>query len=148
MEQLESLSSTLVDASAEQRQAVDALIEGSAETLSQMSDRFGEHIDGESSKLAGMVDQFASSSVEMASLGAAFNAAVSLFSESNTQLVENLNRIESALEQSNNRSDEQLAYYVAQAREIIDHNLLSHQQIINALHAQKPTQLAVKGVAS
>ena len=61
--------------------------------------------------------------------------------------MENLARIEQALGVSNERSDEQLAYYVAQAREIIDHNLLSHQKIISALNSQKPTQLAVDGVS-
>lgn len=143
MEQLETLSNTLEASSIGQREAIDSLIERSAETLSQVGSQFGERLEGESSKLAGVVDHFASSSADMASLGDAFNAAVMMFSESNTQLVENLSRIEVALGQSSSRSDEQLAYYVSQAREIIDHNLLSHQQIIAALHAQKPEQLRV-----
>lgn len=143
MEQLDTLSNTLEASSIGQREAIDSLIERSAETLSKVGSQFGERLEGESSKLAGVVDHFASSSADMASLGDAFNAAVMMFSESNATLVENLTRIESALEQSNSRSDEQLAYYVAQAREIIDHNLLSHQQIIAALHAQKPEQLSV-----
>jgi hypothetical protein len=37
------------------------------------------------------------------------------------------------LQGSGERSDEQMAYYVAQAREIIDHNMLAHQEIINQL---------------
>ena len=143
MEQLDVLSTTLEASSIGQREAIDSLIERSAETLSQVGSQFGEQLEGESAKLAGVVDHFASSSADMASLGDAFNAAVMMFSESNKHLVENLNRIEAALEQSNSRSDEQLAYYVAQAREIIDHNLLSHQQIISALHAPKPEQLRV-----
>jgi ABC-type transporter Mla subunit MlaD len=143
MEQLETVSSTLEASSKGQRDAIDSLIERSAETLSQVGAQFGERLEGESSKLAGVVDHFASSSADMASLGDAFNAAVMMFSESNNQLVENLNRIEGALEKSSSRSDEQLAYYVSQAREIIDHNLLSHQQIIAALHAKKPEQLSV-----
>ena len=39
-------------------------------------------------------------------------------------------QIGSALEQSGARSDEQLAYYVAQAREVIDLSLLSQKQIV------------------
>lgn len=143
MEQLDTLSTTLEASSIGQREAIDSLIERSAETLSQVGSQFSERLEGESSKLADVVDHFAGSSADMASLGDAFNAAVMMFSESNNHLVENLNRIEAALEQSNSRSDEQLAYYVAQAREIIDHNLLSHQQIISALHAPKPEQLRV-----
>jgi hypothetical protein len=63
-----------------------------------------------------------------------------MFSESNNLLIENLNNIQASLEQSNSRSDEQLAYYVAQAREIIDHNLLSHKQIIDAMNASARSQ--------
>lgn len=148
MQQLDELSKSLSGASQEQRRAIDSLIEKSAETLAQVGSQFGETLEGESEKLAGVVEHFASSSAEMASLGDAFNTAVALFSESNNQLVENLTRIEASLEQSSSRSDEQLAYYVAQAREIIDHNLLSHQQIIAALHAQKPTQLTVAEASS
>jgi hypothetical protein len=44
-----------------------------------------------------------------------------------------LQRIESALGHSMARSDEQLAYYVAQAREIIDLTLGSQKQIVEDL---------------
>ncbi len=138
MSELEGLSKNLNASSSEQRKAIDSLIERSAETLNQVGSQFGEHLESESSKLTTMVDHFANSSSEMASLGDAFSAAVTMFcesfSESNTMLVENLERIESSLEQSTNRSDEQLAYYVAQAREIIDHNLLAHKEIIDRMH--------------
>ena len=148
MQQIDELSINLSGASNAQGQAIDSLIEQSSKKLEQVSNQFGEKLEGESARLAQVVEHFASSSVEMASLADAFNAAVSLFSDSNNKLMENLASIESSLEQSNSRSDEQLAYYVAQAREIIDHNLLSHQQIIAALHAQKPTQLAVTEASS
>ena len=148
MQQINELSTNLSDASTAQGNAIDSLIERSSKTLDQASSQFGEKLEGESVKLAGVAEHFASSSVEMASLADAFNVAVSLFSESNNKLIENLAKIESSLDQSSSRSDEQLAYYVAQAREIIDHNLLSHQQIIAALHAQKPTQLSVKEASS
>ena len=140
MEQLDTLSKTLEQSSVGQREAIDTLIERSAETLSQVGEQFGERMQGESSKLADAADHFASSSAEMASLGDAFNAAVTVFSESNNQLMENLTRIETSLEQSTTRSDEQLAYYVAQAREIIDHNLLSQKEIVAAMHTQQLTQ--------
>jgi len=137
MAQLDSLSKTLEQSSVSQRDAIDSLIERSADTLSKVGEQFGEQLEGESSKLAGVVDNFASSSAEMASLGDAFNTAVALFSESNSQLIENLGRIETSLEKSSSRSDEQLAYYVAQAREIIDHNLLTHKEIVDAMQAQQ-----------
>ena len=73
----------------------------------------------------------------MASLGDAFGTAVNLFSESNGKLLDNLKRIETSLEQSAARSDEQLAYYVEQAREVIDLSLSSQKEVIEALAALK-----------
>jgi len=146
MEQLDSLANTLEQNSAGQRDAIDALVEQSAEALSIVGQQFGENLENESSKLSEMVKHFASSSAEMASLGDAFNAAVSVFSESNNLLIENLGRIEISLEKSDSRSNEQLAYYVAQAREIIDHNLLTHKEILDALQMQQQNSSAQKRV--
>ena len=56
-----------------------------------------------------------------------------LFSQSSDQLMAHLQRIDEALGQSIARSDEQLAYYVAQAREIIDLSLMSQKQIVDDL---------------
>jgi len=144
MSQLDGLSKTLETSSLDQREAITSLIESSAKTLNQVGTQFSQHVESESSKFSDVAEHFATSSVEMASLSDAFNAAVKLFSESNNQLIENLSRIETSLEKSNNRSDEQLGYYVAQAREIIDHNLLSHKEIIDALqqNAQPMTKQA------
>lgn len=140
MEQLRTLAETLEQSTISQRAAIDSMVEGSTDTMSKVAERFAISLEGESEKMAGMVEQFASSSSEMASLGDAFNSGVMMFSESNNLLIENLNNIQASLEQSNSRSDEQLAYYVAQAREIIDHNLLSHKQIIDAMNASARSQ--------
>lgn len=142
MEQLNTLTTTLENSAKGQQGAIDSLLDRSAKTLSEVGAKFSVSVVEESSKLAGIVDHFASSSADMASLGDAFNAAVMKFSESNLQLVDNLNRIESSLEKSTSRSDEQLAYYVSQAREIIDHNLLSHQKIVAALNSKTTEQLS------
>ena len=69
----------------------------------------------------------------MASLGDAFGAAVQVFGQSNEELLARLQRIEAALDRSLARSDEQLAYYVAQAREVVDLSLLAQKQIIEEL---------------
>ena len=59
--------------------------------------------------------------------------SVAQFSASNDKLMDTLQRIEGTLQQSMARSDEQLAYYVAQAREVIDLSVLSQKQIIGEL---------------
>ncbi|MFT6098076.1 MAG: hypothetical protein ACJAYF_000612 [Arenicella sp.] len=149
MAQLSTLAESLEQSAIGQRDAIDSMVERSTETLSKVGQEFALSVEGEAEKMAGMVDQFASSSTEMASLGDAFNSAVMIFSESNNLLIENLSNIQASLEQSNSRSDEQLAYYVAQAREIIDHNLLSHKQIIDAMNASSGDQTAmVRAVSS
>ena len=92
-------------------------------------------------KLSDIASQFAESSIDIASMSGAFVGAIERFSESNDKLVDNLSKIETALETSTNRSDEQLAYYVAQAREIIDHSMMSQKGLIEEIN-----QMAVKQV--
>lgn len=126
---------TLLDAvnhaSTEQRAAVDALVASSADLLDRVGTRFTEHIQAETGKLGGVAAQVVSGAVEVASLGDAFGAAVQQFGESNQRLGERLHGIEAALDKSLARSDEQLAYYVAQAREVIDLSMLAQRQIID-----------------
>ena len=78
----------------------------------------------------------------MASLSDAFGFAVNSFNEANEKLITNLQRIESAMDKSMSRSDEQLAYYVAQAREIIDLSMTSQKEIFEELR-QLPAKQAM-----
>jgi hypothetical protein len=133
---LETLS-TLLDAvnhaSTEQRAAVDALVGASADVLDRVGSRFTEKVESETGKMADVAAQITGSAVEVASLGETFGFAVQLFSESNDKLVTHLQRIEGALGKSIARSDEQLEYYVAQAREVIDLSIMSQKQIVEDL---------------
>ncbi|MCP4183633.1 MAG: DUF802 domain-containing protein, partial [Hyphomicrobiales bacterium] len=81
---------------------------------------------------------------EMSSLSAGFTQAVEQFNTSNTGLVDKLTQIEQALDQSASRHDEQLAYYVAQARELIDHSMLSQKEIFEELRqiSRQPSLLS------
>ncbi len=133
METLETLLDAVTDASTRQRSSVDALIATSAELLERVGSRFGEKIEAETLKLDAVSAQVTGSAVEVASLGEAFGLASESFGQSNDKLVAHLQRIEAALDKSATRSDEQLAYYVAQAREVIDLSMLSQKQIIEEL---------------
>ena len=95
-------------------------------------------------ELGDVAAQVTGSAVEVASLGDAFGVAVRLFGESNDRLMAHLQRIEAALDKSLMRSDEQLAYYVAQAREVIDLSMLSQKQIVENLQ-QLASQRATAG---
>jgi uncharacterized lipoprotein YehR (DUF1307 family) len=68
---------------------------------------------------------------------------VQLFSQSNDKLVAHLQRIEGALSKSIARSDEQLDYYVTQAREVIDLSIMSQKQIVEDLQQIAGTRQAV-----
>ncbi|WP_144140608.1 DUF802 domain-containing protein [Paraburkholderia sp. BCC1884] len=133
LETLETLLDAVNHASTEQRSAVDALVATSADLLERVGTRFTDRIEAETGKLDSVAAQVTGSAVEVASLGEAFGAAVQLFGESNEKLVAHLERIEAALDKSVTRSDEQLAYYVAQAREVIDLSVMSQKQILEEL---------------
>ncbi|WP_374319364.1 DUF802 domain-containing protein [Pseudoxanthomonas kaohsiungensis] len=128
---------TLLDAvnhaSTEQRGAIDALVATSADLLERVGTRFTDHIEAETGKLGDIAAQVAVGATEVASLGDAFGAAVQVFGQSNEELLARLQGIEAALDRSLARSDEQLAYYVAQAREVVDLSLLAQKQIVEDL---------------
>ena len=133
--------STLLDAinhaSTEQRGVIDAMVAASQSSLAQASEQFHAHVAAETGKLGDVAAQLTASAVDVASLGETFGFAVRSFNETNEKLIANLQRIEAAIGQSMARSDEQLAYYVAQAREIIDLSIGSQKDVLEALQ-QRP----------
>lgn len=130
---LETLLDAVNHASTEQRSAVDALVSTSADLLDRVGSRFAEQIETQTGRLDAAAAQVTGSAVEVASLGEAFGAGVAMFGQSNDALMERLQQIAGALDASLVRSDEQLAYYVAQAREVVDLSVLSQKQIIDDL---------------
>ncbi|PYE22250.1 uncharacterized protein DUF802 [Paraburkholderia silvatlantica] len=141
---LETLLDAVNRASTEQRSAIDALVSTSSDLLERVGGQFSASVEAGSGKLGAIAAQVSGSAVEVASLGDAFGAAVSVFGESNDKLVAHLERIEAALDKSLARSDDQLAYYVAQAREVIDLSMLSQKQIVENLQ-QLASQRASAG---
>ena len=130
---LATLLDTVNAAATEQRSAIDGLVGSAATVLQQVGQQFNAQIEAESHRMSDAATQIAAGAIEVASLGEAFGAAVQSFSDSSEALAAHLQRIEAALSQSSSRSDEQLGYYVAQAREIIDLSISSQQQIVDDL---------------
>ncbi len=145
METLGALLAAINHASTEQRTAIDALVASSAAMLERAGSGFATGIEAESAKMAAVAGQISGGAVEVASLSEAFGFAVELFSASNDKLMTTLQRIEGALDKSVARSDEQLAYYVAQAREIIDLSIMSQRQIVEDLQQVSAHQPALAG---
>lgn len=143
METLRALLDAIQHAATEQRGAIDALVASSAALLQQVGTQFSAKIESESARLAEVAVQVTGSAVEVSSLGEAFGFGVQQFSASSEALMVTLGRIEGSLNKSAARSDEQLAYYVAQAREIIDLSILSQKQIVEDLQQLAGRQSAL-----
>ncbi len=133
LETLGTLLDGVNQAASEQRGAIDALVTSSAEVLERVGARFNDQVQAETGKLVDVAAQVSGGAAQVASLGEAFGAAVALFTGSNDRMGAHLERIAGALGAQMARSDEQLAYYVAQAREVIDLSILSQKQIIEDL---------------
>ncbi|MBP6615097.1 MAG: DUF802 domain-containing protein [Aquabacterium sp.] len=133
METLGTLLDAITHASTDQRQAIDALVGTSAALLERVGTRFESRMEAEAGRMNCIAAQIELGAVEVSSLSEAFGHGVHLFSESNEKLMDALGRIEEALSASTARSDEQLAYYVAQAREVIDLSIMSQKQVIEDL---------------
>jgi hypothetical protein len=144
METLNALLDVINHASHEQRAVIDALVASSSVKLDAASAAFAADIASESGKLSEISAHVTSSAIDVASLADAFGVAVQSFNAANEKLGSNLDRIEVALDKSMLRSDGQLAYYVAQAREIIDLSMSSQKEIVEELR-QLPALLADEG---
>lgn len=144
MATLNTLLDAINHAAAEQRAVIDSLVASSAVALDHAGSQFASQVSGETAKLAELAAHVSSSAVEVSSLSEAFGFAVNSFNDANDKLIGNLQRIEAALDKSMLRSDDQLAYYVAQAREIIDLSIMSQKEVFEELR-QLPARQAASG---
>jgi hypothetical protein len=86
--------------------------------------------------------------VELAAWGDAFGHGVEQFHTTSEQLVTALQKVEAAVTRSTARSDEQVAYYVAQAREVIDLSIASQHGVIERLRELGGRPAAMAKVAA
>jgi hypothetical protein len=133
LERLGALLQTVNQASTEQRAATEALVAAASSVLAQAGERFSETLTAQAGKSADTAAHIAAGAVELAGVADAFGQGVQQFQASNDRMIESLARIENALGRSTARSDEQLAYYVAQAREVIDLSIASQQGLVENL---------------
>ncbi|GAB3538212.1 DUF802 domain-containing protein [Noviherbaspirillum agri] len=147
METLNALLDAINHASQEQRGVIDSLVASSEKALNATANAFAEHVTAEASKLTDIAASVTTSAVDVASLSEAFGVAVQSFNDANDKLIANLERIEGAMDKSMSRSDEQLAYYVAQAREIIDLSMTSQKEVVEELRqlSNRQATLAEEG---
>jgi ABC-type amino acid transport system permease subunit len=133
VERIGDLLQTLQQTAGAQTAAIDSLVVSAGATLEHAGAQLSGTLEAQLAQAQGVAAQVGGSAVELSSLGESFGHGVQLFSASNERLMEALQRIEGAITQSIARSDEQLAYYVAQAREVIDLSIAAQQGIVEDL---------------
>jgi hypothetical protein len=142
LERLGALVGSLEQAAGEQRTAIEAMVGSATSVLEQSHARFAQVLEAQAGQAANVAAQATGSAVELASVAESFGESVRLFQASHDRLTDTLQRVEASLQKSTARSDEQLAYYVAQAREVIDLSIASQQGLVDSLR-----QLQGKGKA-
>ncbi|BEH15649.1 coiled-coil domain-containing protein [Marinobacter shengliensis] len=145
VQQLDSLLENQRSTADSQRDAVASLISGAGDTLIGISERFNTLIQEQSQQLGKLGDDITGSSQEVGALSDAFAQAIELFSQSNQQVVDSLADIQKALDNAGTRHDEQLAYYVAQAREVIDLSVSTQKDVIDAAAALRRAEPSEAG---
>ena len=133
MERISALLEATDQTIREQRGAIESLVASAAAALDQAGSQFSQVLGTQADKASDIAAHVTGSAIELSSLGESFHQAVKLFVETNDKMIESLQRIEGAVNQSMARSDEQLAYYVGQAREVIDLSLTSQKAVIDDL---------------
>lgn len=107
---------------------LEHLLARNGDTLEQLATNLGD-------QLGASGQQIASTAIDLASLSTSFAESVTAFKASSEAVNTSLNAISDVLVTSGSRSDEQMGYYVDQAREIIDHNLITQQTILERLES-------------
>ncbi|MGV3570442.1 MAG: hypothetical protein ACO1PB_07570 [Ramlibacter sp.] len=133
--QLGTLLASLDQAASGQRAASEAMLASASASLQQAGARFAQAVDAQAGKAADAAAQVGGSAIEVSALAQAFQQAVQQFHAGSEKLADSLQKVEAALQRSTARSDEQLAYYVAQAREVIDLSISSQQAVLQAMRA-------------
>lgn len=140
---LEAPMARMVATASEVPQAAAGVITELRQEMTRLAER-DNHALAERAELLGQINRLLqgmgqsaahvnASAVELASVGEAFGHGMGLFNSTHDKLTEGLARLETTLQQSMARSDEQLAYYVAQAREVIDLSIAAQQGIVEDL---------------
>ena len=144
MSQIDALLKSVESITGEQRNAIESLVTSAGAMLDQVGRQFADTVGAQAVRAEDVAAQVSASAIDLARLGESFGHGVERFSTTNEQLIASLQSVESAVSQSIQRSDEQLAYYVAQAREVIDLSITSQQGILEDLHRLRSAEPAAR----
>lgn len=143
LEKLGTVLHEVQQAAGAQRDAIASLVQSTNSVLEQSSTQFAQVLEANASRATDTAAHIAASSIEMSTLAQAFGEGVQHFQASNAKVLDTLVQLESTLQRSIERSDEQLAYYVTQAREVIDLSITSQEGILGQLRQLQGKQAIV-----
>lgn len=125
-----------------QHAATEALVASASSAMEQAATQFAQALQAQAGHATEAASQVQASAIEVASLAEAFQQGMQLFQAGNDKLAQLLQQVEASLTRATARSDEQLAYYVAQAREVIDLSIASQQGLVDNLRQLQGRALA------
>ncbi|WP_284309598.1 hypothetical protein, partial [Hydrogenophaga electricum] len=131
--QIGGLLDNVQQATGAQREAIESLVASAAEVFDRVGRQFADTVGDQAGRAEALTERVGRSTDELVTLGEAFREGARQMADSHETLAANLQRVEGAIQQSLARSDEQLAYYVAQAREVIDLSISAQQGIVEDL---------------
>jgi len=131
--QIHALLQGMGQAAAEQRAAIQTLVASAQAGLDDAHTRFAQALGAQADQTARVAAHVSASAVELASVGEAFGHGMALFNTTHEKLTQGLMELDTSLQKAMARSDEQLAYCVAQAREVIDLSIAAQQGIVEDL---------------
>ncbi|WP_427912585.1 DUF802 domain-containing protein [Ramlibacter sp. MMS24-I3-19] len=143
LEKLGTVLHEVQQAAGAQRDAIATLVQSTTTVLEQSSTQFAQVLEANAGRATDTAAHIAASSIEMSTLAQAFAEGVQHFQASNGKVLDTLVQLESTLQRSIERSDEQLAYYVTQAREVIDLSITSQEGILGQLRQLQGKQAIV-----
>ena len=135
LEKLGTVLQEVQQAAGAQRDAIASLVQSTTTVLEQAGAQFATVLEANAGRAADTAAHVAASAIELSTLAEAFDEGVQQFQASNDKVLDTLAQVEASLQRSIERSDDQLAYYVAQAREVIDLSIASQEGIVDAAAA-------------
>lgn len=133
LSQLQNLASEVSHGFKSSVDQVESLGQSALETVNELGDQYRDHAAAQQKILQESVMQWSEATIDWTANSEVFAAAVQQFGETNAGIASHLQAIDAALQASSERSDTQLAYYISQARELIDHSVLSQQDLIEQI---------------
>ncbi|MGZ5848670.1 MAG: hypothetical protein ACXWJJ_14475, partial [Ramlibacter sp.] len=133
LEKLGTVLHEVQQAAGAQRDAIASLVQSTSTVLEQAGSQFTTVLQANAASTADSAAQVAAGATGLQTLADSVGQGVGQFQASNEKVLATLAQLEATLQKAIERSDDQLAYYVTQAREVIDLSIAAHDGVVTQL---------------